>query len=190
MVRKKPQILQIIEGVTPGGQGQGLLLRHFPKGHLLIEQGTTTSNVFFIRSGIVKCSYAGDNDKEYIFEFLGEGEVLGEIEAICRTPAMSSVQAISELSAYILDKASFIDLLGKHKGLNTAILELMAVRLADTAVRAARQQLNPLERSLAQLLEAMEKEKVPCSKQELAEYLGITLRSLNRMLRGREIGVR
>lgn len=187
MVRKKPEILQIIKGLVHNGLAQGVLLRHFPKGHLLIGQGTVTTNVFLIHSGIVKCSYAEDNDKEYIFEFLGEGEVLGEIEAICRTPAMSSVRAISDLSVYMLDKTSFLDLLGRNAGFNAAILELMAVRLADTAVRSARQQLNPLEHNLAQLLDALEKEKVPCTKQELADYLGITVRSLNRMLRGRGI---
>lgn len=188
MVRKKPAILQIIGELALGQQGQGLLLRNFPKGHLLIGQGSTTTNVFFIRSGIVKCSYAEDNNKEYIFEFLGEGEVLGEIEAICRTPAMSGVRAISDLSVFMLDKTSFLDLLGRHAALNAAILELMAVRLADTAVRSARQQLNPLKHNLARLLDALEKEKLPCTKQELADYLGITVRSLNRLLRGREVG--
>jgi CRP-like cAMP-binding protein len=187
MVRKKPEILQIIEGLAQGGEAQGVLLRRFPKGHLLIGQGMKTTHVFFIRSGIVKCSYTEDGEKEYIFEFLGEGEVLGEIEAIRKTPAMSGVRAISDLSVYMLDKASFLDLLRKNAGLNTAILELMAVRLADTAVRSARQQLNSLEHNLAQLLDALEKEKVPCTKQELADYLGITVRSLNRMLRGRVI---
>ena len=188
MIRKSPSILRIIEELAAGGQGgRSILLRHFPKGHVLIGQGAATASVFFIKSGIVKCSFSEDSDKEYIFEFLGEGEVLGEIEAICKTPAMSSVRAISELSVYMLDKTNFLDLLGRHAAFNAAMLELMAVRLADTAVRSARQQLNPLERSLEQLLAVLENEKVPCTKQELADYLGITLRSLNRLLRGREI---
>ena len=184
MIRKNPTILRIIDELTAGGQ-EGILLRNFPRGHLLIGQGAPTTNVFFIKSGIVKCSFAEDNDKEYILEFLGEGQVLGEMEAIGKAPAMSSVRAISDLSVYLLDKTSFLELLGRNRAFNAAILELMAVRLADTALRAARQQLNPLEHNLAQLLDVLEYEKLPCTKQELADYLGITLRSLNRLLRDR-----
>ena len=188
MIRKNPTILRIIDELAGGGQeGQGILLRNFHKGHLLIGQGAPTASVFFIKSGIVKCSFSEDNDKEYILEFLGEGQVLGEMEAICKAPAMSGVRAISDLSVYLLDKTSFLELLGRNGAFNTAIIELMAVRLADTALRAARQQLNPLEHNLAQLLDVLEYEKLPCTKQEMADYLGITLRSLNRLLRDRSI---
>lgn len=35
-----------------------------------------------IRSGITKCYFIEENDKEYIVEFLGKGEIIGEIEVI------------------------------------------------------------------------------------------------------------
>ena len=185
MIRRSPAILRIIDELVAAGNGSAVLQRQFPRGHLLIGQGASTTSVYFIRSGIVKCTFAEDQDKEYILEFLGEGDILGEIEAICKTPAMSSVRAISELSTYMMDKTSFLDLLGRHAGFNAAILELMAVRLVNTATRSARQQLNTLEHNLANLLEVLESERLPCTKQELADYLGITLRSLNRLLRER-----
>lgn len=186
MIRKNLTILRIIDELAGSGQtGHGILVRNFHKGHLLIGQGTTTTNAFFIRSGIVKCTFSENNDKEYILEFLGEGQVLGELEAITQAPAMSSVRAISDLAAYMLDGSSFLDLLRRNEDFNRAMMELMAVRLTDTAQRSARQQLNPLEHNLTQLLAALEYEKLPCTKQELADYLGITLRSLNRMLKDR-----
>ncbi|MBS1663173.1 MAG: cyclic nucleotide-binding domain-containing protein, partial [Bacteroidetes bacterium] len=167
MIRKTPAILQIIDDLAAAGTiGNGILLRNFPKGHLLIEQNTPTSSVFFIKSGIVKCSFAEDNGKEYILEFLGEGEVLGELEAITQKTAMSSVHAISDLRTYMLDKTTFLDLLRKNNAFNEAMLKLMAIRLTDTALRSARQQLNPLEHNFTQLLDAIEYEKLPCTKQE------------------------
>jgi CRP-like cAMP-binding protein len=191
MIRKNPVILRIVEELVAGGQlGQAIQQRHFPKGHLLFEQGVATANVYFIRSGVVKCSFAEDRDKEYILEFLGEGEVLGENEAICKTVAMSTVRSISELSVYMMDKATFLDLLARHAAFNFAILELLAVRVTNTATRSARQQLNTLEHNLANLLEVLEAERLPCTKQELADYLGITLRSLNRLSGGRFRGTR
>lgn len=188
MIRKSPAISHIIDELVADGQlGGSVLQRHFPKGHSLFAQGATTSSVYFIRSGIVKCTFTEDHQKEYILEFLGEGEVLGEIEAICGMPAMSTVRTISELSTYMMDKTSFLELLRRHAGFNAAILELMAVRLVNTATRGARQQLNTLEHNLANLLEVLENERLPCTKQELADYLGITLRSLNRLLGGRVV---
>jgi len=188
MIRKSPILLHIIDELVADGQlGQSVLQRHFPKGHSLFEQGASTSNVYFIRSGIVKCTFTEDQEKVYILEFLGEGEVLGEIEAICKTPTMSTVRTISELSTYMMDKMSFLDLLRRHAGFNSAIMELMAMRLFNTATRSARQQLNTLEHNLANLLEVLENERLPCTKQELADYLGITLRSLNRLLGGRVV---
>jgi len=184
MIRKNSTILRIIDGLAAAGQA-GILVRKFPKGHLLISQGAAVANVFFIRSGIVKCSFAEEDDKEYILEFLGEGQVLGEIEAISGIPAVSSVRPISELSVYMFDRESFLHVLQRHADLNAAILQLMANRLADTAQRSARQQLRPLEHSLSQLLQALEHEKLPCTKQELANYLGVTLRSLNRLMKDR-----
>lgn len=184
MIRKRPTILRIIDELAGDGQaGQTILVRNFHRGHLLIGQGAAITNVFFIRSGIVKCSFAEDNGKEFILEFLGEGEVLGELEAITKATAMSSVRAISDLSVYMLDKTTFLDLLRRNEAFNREVLELMAVRLTDTAIRSARQQLNPLEHNLTQLLAALEHEKLPCTKQEMADYLGITLRSLNRLLK-------
>ena len=182
MIRKSPVILRIVDELVAGGQlGQAILQRHFPKGHLLFGQGEPTANVYLIRSGIVKCSFAEGHDKEFILEFLGEGEILGEIEAICRTPAFSTVRSIGELSVYMMDKASFLDLLGRHAAFNFAIMDLLAVRVANTATRSARQHLHTLEHNLANLLEVLESEQLPCTKQDLADYLGITLRSLNRL---------
>jgi len=182
MIRKNSSILRIIDELAAAGQA-GILLRKFPKGHLLIGQDSEIVSVYFIRSGIVKCSFTEDGEKEYILEFLGEGQILGEIEAISGGTAISGVMTITEISVYVLDRESFLHLLRRDEGLNRAVLELMARRLADTAQRSARQQLNPLEHSLAQLLEALEHEKLPCTKQELANYLGVTVRSLNRLLK-------
>lgn len=185
MIRKSPEVLRIVEELAAGGQlGQVILLRHFPKGHSVIDQGAVPANVFVIKSGIVKCTFA-DQDKEFILEFMGEGEVLGEIEAICKAPAFSCVRTISEVSAYMIGKTSFTDLLARHATFNLAILETLAVKVANTATRNARQQLNTLEHNLANLMKMLESEQLPCTKQELADYLGITLRSLNRLLKDR-----
>src|SRR5579872_1829124 len=98
MIRKSPDILRTIEELAAGGRrGEGFLLRVAKKGELLVRQGETTTKVLVIRSGVVKCYITEGNEKDFILDFLGEGEVLGELEAICRTPALCTVQTLSEV---------------------------------------------------------------------------------------------
>jgi CRP-like cAMP-binding protein len=184
MIRKSPTLLRTIEELAArGSQGEAILLRHVPKGEMLLRQGESTTKVLIVRNGIVKCYITEDNEKEYILEFLGEGEVLGELEAICRRPAMCNVKTLSEAAVYQIDKATFLDLLDRHAVLNATILLTLATRLANTGTRAARQQLYTLDHNLSQLQEVLQREKIPVTKQDLADYLGISLRSLNRLLK-------
>ena len=187
MVRKSPNILKLVDALAAEGRmGEALLLRRLPKGHTLIVQGEAGEKVYVIRSGIVKCFIGEDNEKEYILEFLGEGEVLGELEAICGARRLCTVRTLTETSVYLFDKTGFLDLLAKDPVFNKAIMELLAIRLANTASRASRQQLYTLEHNLDQLIAALDAERLPCSKQDLADYLGISLRSLNRLLKEKE----
>ena len=190
MVRKSPNILQIINTLAvTEGWGPAILQRRFEMGRVLVGQGASTASVFVIRSGVVKCFITEENGKEYILEFSGEGEVLGELEAIVRMRGMCTAKALSEVHVYQIDKASFLSLLAKEAAFNTAIMEMLAVRLTNTGLRASRQQLYTLEHSLDQLLAVLASEKIPVGKQDLADYLGISLRSLNRMLKDRGHGL-
>jgi len=157
-------------------------LRGFEKGSRLIVQDKTSRNVFVIRSGVVKCFISEDNGKEYILEFLGEGEVLGEIEAIRRIPCMCTVEALTAGEVFAVDKAVFMRLLEENRELNSAVMELMATRLINTAARASRQQLYTLSHSLVQLVEILDAGQIVFTKQDLSNYLGISPRSLNRLL--------
>src|SRR5256885_830762 len=83
MIRKSPIFLHLLDQSISGGADKGSIsIVDVPPKQRLIEQHKNTRSVFVIRSGIVKCFISEDNGKAYILEFLGEGEILGEIEAI------------------------------------------------------------------------------------------------------------
>ena len=184
MIRKSPLFLPIMEQLMLTGDGINppVSIRDFDKGRHLIVQDKTLRNVFVIRSGIVKCFISEDNGKEYILEFLGEGEVLGEIEAIRRIPGMCTVEALTEGTVYVIDKNVFMRLLQENSDLNLAVMNLMATRLINTAARASRQQLYTLSHSLVQLVKVLDAGQILFTKQDLSNYLGISPRSLNRLL--------
>jgi len=67
--------------------------------------------------------------------------------------------------------------------MNSLLIKVFADRISHTATRAAYQQLYTIEHSLIKLLELQEKQKMAISKEEMASYLGISVRSLNRGLK-------
>lgn len=105
-------------------------------------------NIMLIKEGITKCFFTEENDKKYILEFLGGGEVIGEIEFDLK--------------------------------LNNLLLDVFAERIINTSSSASYQQLNTIEYSLSKLLELQSKQEISISKEDMASYLGITVRSLNR----------
>jgi CRP-like cAMP-binding protein len=178
MIRKNLQLLQLMEMLEAK-----TIRRNINVGQRLIHQDEQLSNVYIIRSGIAKCFITEDNGKDYILEFLGEGEVLGEIEAIRKQKTICSVEAVTPLAVYIMSNVQFLELLRTMPDFNAIMLELLATRVANSSIKSARQQLYTLSEILPQLLSMLDAQKITFTKQDLAEYMGISIRSLNRLLK-------
>ena len=186
MIQKNEPLLQIISGLAAQpGSGDAIPVRMYERGQQLIRQDQENTGVFIIRSGVVKCYITEENGKEYVLEFLGEGEILGELEALRKISALTTVEALTPVEAWRMNASDLLYYLQTRPDLNMAVLELLAGRLAATAVRSSRQQLHTLSHSLAQLVGALESQQIVFTKQDLAAYLGISIRSLNRLLQTR-----
>jgi len=184
MIRKNLQLLQLMERLAEAAGSKGAItLRHFHARHRLIHQDQAGQQVYVIKSGITKAFITEDNGKDFILEFLGEGEALGELEAIRGQGAISSVEAVTPLSVYTMSNAQFLYFLRTQADLNAIIMEMLATRVANSAIRGARQQLYTLSELLPQLRSELDSQGMTFTKQDLSEYLGISVRSLNRLLK-------
>jgi len=74
----------------------------------------------------------------------------------------------------------FAGLLKTDLKVNNLLLDTFAERIINTASRASYQQLYTIEHSLGKLLELQSKQEISISKEDMASYLGVTVRSLNR----------
>ncbi len=149
-----------------------------------LTQGERVHQIYIIKEGIAKCFFSEENGKDYILEFLGKGEILGEIEAIREMPCLCNVAAVTTLEVYSISIKLFNDLMDKEMRLNKLLLKELAERMVNTSSKASFQQLYTVEHGLAKLLELRDKQQLQLSKEDMAAYLGITLRSLNRALKG------
>jgi CRP-like cAMP-binding protein len=180
MIRKNLQLLSLIEQLaTTSG---AIMLRNYDIGQQLINQNQGNQSVYIIRTGIAKCFITEDNGKDYILEFLGEGEIVGEIEAIRNQPAICTIEALTPLSIYTMSNVEFMHFLKTMPDLNEIVIELLATRISNSSIKGARQQLYTLSEMLPQLLDALNAQQLTFTKQDLAEYMGISVRSLNRLL--------
>jgi CRP-like cAMP-binding protein len=161
---------------------ENITIKSYAKGERLLTQNESSTKIMLIRSGITKCYFIEENDKEYIVEFLGKGEIIGEIEVIKNVPCLCSIEAISEVTVYAMSIPYFKDLLKNDLGLNNFLLDVFAERIVNTSSRASYQQLHTTEHTLNQFLELKSKE-MEISKEDMAAYLGINVRSLNRSLK-------
>lgn len=159
------------------------MLKSFKKGSRFIEQGEKTNFVYIIKEGISKCFITEENGKNYIFEFLGKGEIIGEIEVIKRINCLCNLEAITTLTVFAIPNQFFFDLINENPMFNQILLEELSTRLIQTSSRSSYQQLYSLEHGLTKLLQLQKEEEINISKEDMSAYLGITLRSLNRILK-------
>ena len=162
---------------------EDIVVKHYSKGQRLFSQNENPAKIMMIQTGITKCFFTEDNDKEYILEFLGSGEILGEIEYFRKVPCLCTIEALTEVTVYAFSIPYFQSLLKGDIFLNELLLNVFAERVVNTASRASYQQLYTIEYSLKKLLDLQTKQQISISKEDMAAYLGVSVRSLNRGLK-------
>lgn len=163
---------------------EDIVIKSFSKSKRILEQNEVPSKIMLIKDGITKCYLAEENDKEFIVEFLGKGEIIGEIEFIKNINCLCTIEAMTDVSVYAISVSYFRALIKNDIKLNNLLLDVFAERIINTSIRASYQQLHTTEYSLTKLLELQSKQEIEISKDDMAAYLGVTIRSLNRALKG------
>ncbi|MBL7881332.1 MAG: Crp/Fnr family transcriptional regulator [Chryseobacterium gambrini] len=182
MLRTNQTFLDYLEELYSSEEHKGnIVLESFEKGDKILIQNQISTKIMLVKSGITKCYFVEENGKEYIVEFMGKGEIIGEIEVIKNVPCICSIEAITEVTVYSMSIPYFQALIKKDLTLNNLLLDVFAERIFNTSSRASYQQLHKTEHTLSQLLEVKSRE-MEISKEDMATYLGTTVESLNRAL--------
>ncbi|MFC7347090.1 Crp/Fnr family transcriptional regulator [Chryseobacterium zhengzhouense] len=186
MLRTNQPFLNYLEKLYLDQKHQeNIILQSFEKGEKLLTQGETSDKIMLIKSGITKCFFLEETKEEYIVEFLGKGEILGEIEMMKNVPCICSIESITEVTVFTITIPYFQALIKNDLNLNNLLLDVFAERIVNTSNRSSYQQLHATEHTLSQLLDLKAKE-MKISKEDMASYLGTNIRSLNKAIRDYE----
>ena len=184
MLKTNQPFLDYLEKIYNNQENKGnIIVESFDKGENILTQNEVSTNIMLIKSGITKCFFTEKNDQEYIVEFLGKGEIIGEIEVMKNVPCICSIEAITEVTVFSMTIPYFQSLIKSNINLNHLLLDVFAERIVNTSNRSSYQQLHATEHTLSQLLELKAKE-MKVSKEDMAAYLGINMRSMNKALKG------
>ncbi|MEM9858437.1 MAG: Crp/Fnr family transcriptional regulator [Bacteroidota bacterium] len=153
------------------------------KGLELIRQRSSVNAVFIIKEGMAKCSLYQDDGTDFILEFFGVGEVMGEIEMLNNEFSFAAVEALTPMTVLRVKKDRFNELLSKDQKFNHHVLKLLAEKVRYKATRFSFNQTHTLEQTLTEMFKDMPDLLEVISKKDLVSYLGITERSLNRTLK-------
>lgn len=184
MIKTNITLLNYIEKLyTTRKYGLGIRKEKFSRNEVLLYKDDSLKRIYVIIQGLTKCFITEENGKDYLLEFLGKGELVGEIEFLIKEDNLSSVETLSTVEAFSIDSVLFEKLIQTDREFVNIILKELATRIFRTAKRASFQQIYPLKYSIIKIILALNLTDERISKHDLASYLGISIRVLNRILK-------
>ncbi|WP_422859958.1 Crp/Fnr family transcriptional regulator [Flagellimonas sp. S174] len=149
----------------------------------VLKQDRRYNSVYLIRQGIAKCYITDENGKEFIQEFLGEGMEFGELEIFSNNLTICSVTSVSELEVYSFSHSTYRTLLEEDPFFNQLVMKALADKIRYKAPRHSYQHSYPIKDNILRLQRLFPELTEVLPKKDIANYIGVTIRSLNRALK-------
>lgn len=181
MIRINHQFLSYIEVLFLEGNTTIEQLEA-PAHTIILEQQKTVHAVYAIQKGLSKCYQTEDTGTDFVQEFFGPGELFGEIEMFNNDISFCTIETITAVTYYKIPKDLFTKLTLQNEEFNSFVINSLAKKIKYTALRHSYNQTHPIEQKIMRLKDQFPELFDFISKKDIANYLGITIRSLNRSL--------
>ena len=182
MIRENPELAAYTEKLFQM-RIKDIKEENFGPDELIMEQHHRYGKVYLIRKGIAKCYISDENGKEFIQEFLGAGMEFGELEIFRNKPTICSVASITPINTFSFSYSCFGTLIKEDFKFNQLIMKALADKIRYKAPRHSYQHGYPIEDNILKLQRSFPEVTEVISKKDIANYIGVTQRSLNRALK-------
>jgi CRP/FNR family transcriptional regulator, cyclic AMP receptor protein len=104
-------------------------VRYYPKGTPLFERGDDADSLLIILSGRTKISNITIDGREVVLNFLGRGDIIGEITSLDGGPRSASTVAHADTEVFQLYRRDLLPMLVQHPQALVEIIQPLCERL-------------------------------------------------------------
>lgn len=150
---------------------------------IVLRQAARTEQVYVVASGLVKVTRTTASGQAFTLGVFGRGQPLGELEVMMGIGNFCTVQALTPCTLYSIAPKAFLQLLAQEPAFNMLMHQATASMLLNTTHKASILSTNRLLYTLLIVLRELSiLNELQLSKSLLAEFLGTSVRNLNRLL--------
>ncbi len=165
------------------------IVRSFPKGSILINEGDISESLYIVLSGRVKVYASNTAGREIVLSFFGPGEYVGEM-SLDGSPRSASVMTVEPTTCAIVTRASFRDFLFAHPDFAMHLILKLIQRVRTTTENVKSLALSDVYGRLVRLIMTLAVERqgvmtVPekLTQQDIAERVGASRDMISRLLK-------
>lgn len=156
----------------------------FAAGAVILEQGSSPENVFFLTSGEARVFTLTMNGSSYLEHIYSAGELFGEFEALNCRPYLSSVLASCRCETVRIANDDFLEWMKSDAEFSMFISRQLADKLYNSGLDAVVNIVYPLRyRVLYFLWNVAQNKNHPIAKEDVIAGLGSNERSVNRIIK-------
>ncbi len=167
------------------------VVRRFPKGAVVINEGDEGDFMFVLREGRVKVFASDGAGREVLLNIQGPGSLLGELALIDETPRSASVMALEPVTLVLITRRAFEDALRERPDLALRFLSVLTKRVRylthivkNLACRNVTGRIAfTLDRLAEPLPDGRRRVSVPLTQRDLAEMVGASREMVGRVLK-------
>lgn len=164
----------------------GAVVKNYEKGDLLFYEGDKACNYYQVVSGSIKMFNTNDDGKEFTQGYFSNGQSFGEPPLFIDEYYPASAMAFQNTEVIKLSKDKFLTILDEFPQIQKQFLQLMARRIHSKAT-SSKDIINQkpefrIEAFLQSCKKVNEKEHIPFTRQEIANFTGLRVETVIRTL--------
>jgi CRP/FNR family transcriptional regulator, cyclic AMP receptor protein len=166
----------------------GCKTEHYAAGQHLFVQEDIADRIYGVIAGTVEISIYSPGGQKLVANIELAQSLIGEIAALDGGSRTATARCLSDCELVSLSRAQLFDRIEKHPPLARAMIELLCARLRWVSGELGDQAFLGIEARLAKRLIFLSGTMsdpsgwIPISQSELAEFLGATRESVNKIL--------
>jgi CRP-like cAMP-binding protein len=160
------------------------------RGKTIFTKGEVGTSLFAILEGQVKVVSFSMQGKNAVLNYLGPGDIFGEIALLDGGERTADVTAVTNCKLMVIERRDFLPLVHSSPDIAQKLIEVLCARLRNTSRQVEEVMFLDLSRKLAMAIlrfsnarAAPGKRKVLLTQSEIAQIIGASRESTNKQLR-------